>query len=123
MFTFDKKLIDFYRSEKSYDKKSLRLSILISTVLSVIKRFKQFESTETLHGRRRQPKLSPRTACKICLEVETHSRVALSDTDRMLDSQGTSVSTRTLLSCICRSEVHGRRLQHTYFIKNVTLMI
>lgn len=103
------KIIDFHKSGNSYGEISKRLSIPRSTVQSVIKKFNVFGSTETLPGRGRKRKLSPRSARKICREVDTNPRVELSDIGRMLEAQGTSVSTRTIQRCLNRSGLHGRR--------------
>ena len=64
--------INFHKSVYSYSTISNQLAIPRSTVQSVIKKFKQFGTTENLPGCGRKPKLSPRTTRKLCHKVERH---------------------------------------------------
>ena len=91
------KVNDIYKSGNNFD------SIPRSTVKYVIKKFSLFCSTEILPERGRIHKLSPRTARKLCHDVEANPRIVLSDICSMLEAQGTSVSTRTIQRCLNRS--------------------
>ena len=59
------KIIDLHKAENSYGEISKCLDIPKSIVQSVIKKFAQFGSAETLPGRCRKQKVSVRTARKL----------------------------------------------------------
>ena len=63
---------------------SNQLAMPRSIVQFVIKKIKQFGTTENLPGRGRKPKLSPRNARKLCREVNIKPRVVLKNIAKCL---------------------------------------
>lgn len=103
------KIIDFHKEGNSYGDISARLHIPRSTVQYVIKKFAKFGTVKTLPGRGRRPKLSSRTARKLCRDVNTNPRVVLDDIVDKLGAEGTSVSKRTVQRCLNKNGLHGHR--------------
>ena len=74
-------------------------------VQSIIKNFKQLGMTENLSGHGRKPKLLPRTAQKLCCEVNIKPRVVLKD----IKSLDISRSTHTIEYCLNRNGLYGNQ--------------
>ena len=68
-FDLRRRIINFQKLGNNYGIISKRLAIPKSTVKSVIKKFKQFVTTENLPVGGRKPKLLPRTALKLCRKI------------------------------------------------------
>ena len=107
------KIIDFHKARNSYGDISKRLDIPRSTVQSVVSKFAQFGTAQTLPGRGRKQKLSPRTARKLCREVNINPRLVLKDIAETLQAEGTSVSKRTIQRCLYKNGLHGYRPRRT----------
>lgn len=107
------KIINFHKSKHSYGDISKRLGIPRSTVQYVIKKFKQFGTVESLPGRGRKPKLSPRTVRKLVRDVDINPRIVVKDIAQDLETQGISVSPRTIQRCLNKNGLHGRRPRRT----------
>ena len=101
----------------SYSTISNQLVITRSSVQSVIKKFKQFGTTEDLAGCGRKPKLSPRTAQKVCHLVNIKLRIVLKDIIKSLDMMGVSLSTCTIR--LNRNRFYGNLPRHTLFTNHV----
>ena len=69
--------IELHKAGRSYGGISKRLDISSSAVQSVIKKFVQFGTAETLPGRSRKQKLSTRTARKLFRDVNNNPQVVL----------------------------------------------
>lgn len=116
-----KKIIDFYEIGLSYGEISKRLDISRSTVQSIIKKFKQVQTTENLPGRGRKAKISTRTARKLCREVNLNPRTNINDLTKNLDEQGITVCTRTVQRCLNKNGLKGCRPRRTPFHKKCHL--
>ena len=104
-----KRIIDFHKSGNTYSTISNRLAIRRSTEQSVMKKFKQFGTTENLQGRGRKAKLSPTTAQKHCHEVNIKPSVVLEGLAKSLDSTSISVSTRAIQRYLNKNGLYGHR--------------
>ena len=108
------RIINFYKCGNSYSSISNWLDIATSRVQSVIKKkFKQFCMTEYFPGHERKPKLSPRTAQKLCHEVNIDPIVVLKDVAKSLDGMGISASTHTIQHYLNRNSLYGKQPQRT----------
>lgn len=108
-----KKIIDLHKSRNSYGDIARRLVIPRSTVQSVVKKFRQYGTTENLPGRGAKPKMSQKTLRKVCREATMNPRIILTDVKEMLKMQGTSVSVRTIQRQLQKSGLPGRRPRKT----------
>ena len=90
------RIINFYMLVNSYSTISNRLAVPRFTIQSVIKKFKQFGTTENLTGCGRKATLSPRTAIKLCREVNIKPRVVLKEIAKNLGMMG-KYSLKTML--------------------------
>ena len=100
------RIISFHKSGNSYITISNRLAIPRYTVQSVIKKFKQFRTTQNLRGCGRKAKLSPTTASKMYLEVYIRSRILLKDIAKSVDTIVISINTRTVRRCFNRNVLY-----------------
>ena len=108
-----KKVIEFHKAGNSYGNICKRLDIPRSTIQLVIKKFAQFGTAETLPGRGRKPKISVKTARKLCREVNSNPRVVLNDVVEGLDAEGTTVSKRTIQRCLNKNSLYSHRPRQT----------
>ena len=88
--------IDLHNAGNSYGEIPKRLDIPRSILQSVIKKFVQFESAETLPGLDRKQNLTERTARKLFCEVDNNSRMELNNSANGFETEGTSVSKSTI---------------------------
>ena len=102
------RIINFHKLGNSYSSISNWLAIPRFLVQSIIKKFKQFGMTENLPGWKRKAKLSLRTACKLCSEVNVKPRIILKDITKSLDTTGISVSCHTMQHCLNRNGLYGK---------------
>ena len=107
------KIINFHKSGNSYRTISNRLAIPRSTVQSIVKKSKRFDTTENLPGRGRKPKLSPKNVRKRCHKVNINPSVVSKDIDKSLNTKGISVSTHIILRCLNWNGLYGNRPQPT----------
>ena len=103
------KIIDLHKAGNSYGEVSKRLDIPKFTVQSVINKFVNFGSAETLSEHGLKQKLSARTALKLFLEVKNNPRMVLDNIAKRLETEGTSVSKHTIQRCLNKNELHGYR--------------
>ena len=75
--------MNFYKLREGYGNISKRLDILRSTVQSIVKKFKESGTTDTLPGGGRKQKL-------------TNLRILVSDIAENLKEQGIEIRTRTI---------------------------
>ena len=75
------KIVKFLKLGERYGNISKRLNIIRSTMQSIEKKCKESGTTDTLSGRGRKPKLTPRSTRKICRETIMNPRILLRDID------------------------------------------
>ena len=103
-----KKIIDLKKSGKSYGDIAKCLLIPRATAQSIVKKFRQHGTTENLPDRGAKPKMSQKTARKVCRDATMNPRIILKDVKQMLDIQRTSVSIRSIERQLQKNGLYGR---------------
>ena len=106
-------IIDLHKAGNSYGDIYKRLDTPRSTVQSFIKKFAQFRTTEILLGRGWKRKLSAKSDQKQFREININPRMVLDNYAKRLETEGTSVSKRTIQRCLNKNVVHGYRRRLT----------
>ena len=73
--------------------------------------------------RSRKPKLSLRSAWKLCRTVNINSTVVLKDIIKSLDMMCINISSRTIQHCLNRNGLYGNQLWRPFFPNHMTLLL
>lgn len=102
------KVIQLYKSGKGYKKISKDLSMPISTVQSLIKKWKIRGSVDTKPRSGRPTKISATTARKIVRDVKKNPQTTSGDLQASLQKSGVAVSRSTIRRHLKKTGLHGR---------------
>ena len=111
------RLVCAHSKGKGYKAISKQYDVPVSTVQSIINKYKKFNTVKNLSGRGRKCKVSPKLARKICREVSNNPRTTTKALIQSLYQAGTSVSRSTIERFLHRGGLHGRRPRKTPLLK------
>ena len=103
------KMIYCHKAGEGYKKISKHLSIPISTIVSIIKKYKTHGTVTTLPRSGRKKVLSPRTSRRIVRKVNNNPRLTAKDIQSELAASGTGVSISTIGRVLHGEGLNGRR--------------
>ena len=89
-------IVNFHKLGEGYGTISKRLDIPRSTVQSIVKKFKESGTADSLPIHRRKPKLTPRLTMKISRATNMNPRSVLRDIAEYLKEPGIEIRTRTI---------------------------
>uniref|UniRef100_A0AAY4D5G9 Transposase Tc1-like domain-containing protein n=1 Tax=Denticeps clupeoides TaxID=299321 RepID=A0AAY4D5G9_9TELE len=102
------RIVSKHKSGEGYRKISAALDVPMSTVASIIRKWKKFKTTRTLPRAGRPPKLSDRGRRAIVREVTKNPMVTLSELQRSSADRGEPSSQTTISAAIHQSGLYGR---------------
>ncbi|KAG2456602.1 TC1A transposase, partial [Polypterus senegalus] len=102
------RIVSRHKSGKGYRKSSAALKVPMSTVASVIRKWKKFETTRTLPRAGRPSKLSDRGRRALVREVTNNPMVTLSELQRSSVERGEPSRRTTISAAIHQSGLYGR---------------
>ncbi|KAG2463316.1 TCB1 transposase, partial [Polypterus senegalus] len=102
------RIVSRHKSEESYRKISAALKVPISTVASIIRKWKKFKTTRTLSRAGRPSKLSDRGRRALVRKVTKNPMVILSELQRSSVERGEPSRRTTISAAIHQSGLYGR---------------
>ncbi|KAI4889350.1 hypothetical protein NFI96_010278 [Prochilodus magdalenae] len=102
------KIVSRHKSGEGYRKISAALKVPMSTVASIIRKWKKFETTRTLPRAGRPSKLSDRGRRALVREVTKNPMVTLSELQRSSVERGEPCRRTTISAAIHQSGLYGR---------------
>lgn len=105
---FREEVIALHKQGNGYKKISKLLNVAISTIGSIIRKFKAKGTVATQHGRGRKKKLSKATARFLRRQVDKNPRLTAKDLQEDLAAEGTDVSTTTVRRTLHSEGLHAR---------------
>jgi len=111
------RIVNAHKQGKGYKAISKKFDVPVSTIQSVIKKFKNFRVVTNLRGRGRKSLVSPRFARKIIREVSNNPRLTTKEILNDISQSGTKISRQTLQRTLNKAGLHGRRPRKTPLLK------
>ncbi|KAG2458003.1 TCB1 transposase, partial [Polypterus senegalus] len=102
------RIVSKHKSGEGYRKSSAALKVPMSTVASIIRKWKKFETTRTLPRTGRPSKLSDRGRRALVREVTKNPMVTLSELQRSSVERGEPSRRTTISATIHQSGLYGR---------------
>ncbi|KAG2457585.1 TCB1 transposase, partial [Polypterus senegalus] len=102
------RIVSRHKSEEGYRKFSAALKVTMSTVASIIQKWKRFETTRTLRRAGWLSKLSDRGTRALVREVTKNPMVTLSELQRSSVERGEPSRRTTISAAIHQSGLYGR---------------
>ncbi|KAG2471328.1 TCB1 transposase, partial [Polypterus senegalus] len=102
------RIVSRHKSGEGYGKMSAALKVPMSTVASIIRKWKKFETTRTLPRAGRPSKLSDRGRRALVREVTRNLMVTLSELQRSSVERGEPSRRTTISAAIHQSGLYGR---------------
>ncbi|KAG2466897.1 TCB1 transposase, partial [Polypterus senegalus] len=102
------KIVSRHKSGEGYRKMSAALKVPMSTVASIIRKWKKFETTRTLPRAGRPSKLSDQGRRALVREVTKNPKVTLSELQRSSVKRGESSRRTTISAAIHQLGLYGR---------------
>ncbi|KAI3361613.1 hypothetical protein L3Q82_013752, partial [Scortum barcoo] len=107
------RIIDAQKEGKGYKKNAKQFKVPVSTVQSIVKKYKEFNTVKTLQGRGRKATVSTRLARKIQRQVRVNPRITTKALLAELSSTGVTISRQTVQRTLHQGGLHGRRPRKT----------
>ena len=101
-------MVERHRAGEGYKKISKALIIPLSTVKSIIKKWKMHHTTQTLPRSGRPPKLSSWASRKLVRDVTLKPTMTLRDLQSSVSEMGVSVHTSTISRSLHKAGLYGR---------------
>ena len=101
------KVVEKHRSGEGYKKILMSLIIPLSTVKSIIKKWKTYHTTQTLPRSGRPSKLSSRASRKLVWDVTVNPAMILKDLQGSMSEMGISVHQSTISPSLQKADLHG----------------
>ncbi|KAF7663468.1 hypothetical protein LDENG_00210590 [Lucifuga dentata] len=111
------KIIAKHGQSQGYKFISRHLDVAVSTVCNVIKKFKAHGTVANLPGRERKRKVDQRLQRKIVRMMEKEPQTTAKQIQAELQTQGTTVSTRTIHNQLNERGFYGKRPRRTPLLR------
>lgn len=111
------RIVAAQKSGEGYKTISKRFQVPVSTVQSIIRKYKTHHTVENLGGRGRKSKVTPVLARKIVREVVKNPKTTTKDILKNLDSTGCNISRQTVQRTLHNAGLHGHRPRRTPLLR------
>ena len=115
------KVVEKHRSGEGYNKISKSLIIPLSTVKSIMKKWKTYHTTQTLPRSGHPSKLSSRPSRKLVQDVSVNPTITLKDLHGSMSEMGVSVHQSTISRSLHKADLHGQVARKKPLLKNTNL--
>ncbi|CAB1432769.1 unnamed protein product [Pleuronectes platessa] len=113
------KVVEKYEAGLGYKKISRALNISLSTIKSIIRKWKEYGTTANLPRGGRPPKLKSRTRRKLIREATRRPMVTLEELQRSTAEVGESVHRTTISRLLHKSGLYGRVARRKPLLKGI----
>lgn len=103
------RIVDAHKNGKGYKAISKQFLVPVSTVQSIVKKYREFQMVENREGRGRKQKLSPRDVRKVVREVNLNPRSTFKAILNNLSTSGIEISKSTLQRTMRKEGFRGCR--------------
>ena len=106
-------IVNAHKDGKGYKAISKLFRVPVSTVQSIVQKYKKFSTVKNIGKRGRKSKMSPRLARKVCREALCNPRTTIKALQNNLGEMGTKVSAQTISRTLHKEGLHGCRPRKT----------
>ena len=103
-----KRIVDLHKSGSSLEAISKRLKVPLSSVQTIVRKYKHHGTTQPPYCSGRRCVLSPRDERTVLRKVQINPRTTAEDLVKMLEETGTKVSISTVKRVLYRHNLTGR---------------